>query len=248
MPYPAAFVSTAVLMGVFAHYASAQTALPDHAVQQMFGARVTIATGQVTRIRDGQPWAVSQGEQVPVRQSLATGADGYAHFELVGGSSFDLFANSRAIFRQNTATEGDLLDVISGRVRIKLRPTWDQPIQRIYTPSAIITANEPAAVSLAVDEDDTVRIDVMEGEVKVQHTRLPSTSPVLIRAIDAVLVQPDEPISYRVDRGSLYRYTVKPIVDLWSILTPHRDHDGETTTTTKFLAEAYKPTRQQRFE
>lgn len=246
MRHQAAFVSIAFFMSALAQYAAAQTALPDHAVQQPFQARVTIATGQVTRIRDQQPWTVNQGERIPVRQTLETGSDGYAHLELAGGSSFDLFANSKVIFRQNTASEGDLLDVLSGRVRLRLHPTWDQPLQRIYTPTAIITTDEPAVVSLAVDEDDTVRVDVMEGEVKVQHTLLPRTSPVLVRAIDAVLVQPDQPISYRVDRGSLYRYTVKPIVDLWFALTPGGSRESETTT--KFLAEADRPARPQRFE
>lgn len=239
MPHPAAFLSAAFFMGMFSHYAVAQTALPDHAVQQPFQARVTSATGQVIRIHDKEPWVVMQGERIPVRQVLETGADGYAQLELAGGSSFELFANSTVTFRKNPASEGDLLDVASGRVRIHLHPTYDQPIQRIYTPSAIITTDEPATVSLAVDEDDTVRVDVMEGEVKVQHTLLPRTSPVLVRAIDAVLVQPDQPISYRVDRGSLYRYTVKPIVDLWFALTPGRSRESETTT--RFLAEAYRP-------
>jgi len=246
MPYPAAFVSTAVLMGAFVQYAIAQTALPDHAVQQPFQARVTIANGEVTRIRDHQPWAISQGERIPVGQVMETGSDGYAHCELLGGSSFDLFANSKVTFRKNIASEGDLLDVMSGRVRIHLHPTWDQPIQRIYTPTAVITTEQPAILSLAVDEDDTVRIDVMEGEVQVQHTRLPSTSPVLVRAIDAVLVQPEQPISYRVDRGSLYRYTVKPIVDLWVALTP--GHQQESDTTARFLAEDYQPSRQKRLQ
>ena len=74
----------------------------------------------------------------------------------------------------------------------------------------------------------------MEGEVKVQHTLLPNASPTVVHAVDAVLVQPGQPISYRVDRGSLYRYTVKPIVDLWAAITPSHGHDS--TVTSKFLA------------
>lgn len=241
-----AFVSAAFWLSVFANCAAAQTALPDHAVQRPFQARVTSANGRVTRIRDGQPWAISAGEQIPVQQLLATGSDGYAHFELANRSSFDLFANSRVVFRQNTATAGDLLDVISGRVRIHLRPSGGQPRQRIYTPSAIITAEEPATISLAVDEDNTVRIDVMEGEVKIQHTLLPSASPILVRAIDSVLVHPDQPLSYPEDHGVLYRYAVKPLVDLWCALTPGREQDSETTA--RFLARTYEPTPLRRLQ
>lgn len=246
MPSSAVFVSAAICVSAFATCANAQTVLPDRAVQEPFQAHVTIATGQVTRTRDNEPWAISQGERIPVQQTLKTGRDGYARFELAGGSNFDLFANSKVVFRQNIASEGDLLDVISGRVRIHLQPTWNQTIQRVYTPSAVITAEQPATVSLAVDEDDTVRIDIVEGEIQVQHTRLPRTSPVLVKAVDAVLVQPDQPISYRVDRGSLYRYTVKPILDLWIALTPARRQESDTSS--RFLAENVQPGRQKRLE
>jgi hypothetical protein len=177
---------------------------------RVYEARATVVTGQVTRVRDEQPWAVSSGERVPMRQTITTGPDGYAHFEVGGGSSFDLYSNSRVIFRQNTASAGDLLDVLTGRVRIHLRPTFEQPQERVFCPVAVITTqHQPATLAIAVDEDDTVRIDVLEGEVAVQHTLLPRNEPTLVRAVDAILVKKDEPISRRVDRGSLYKYTVK---------------------------------------
>jgi hypothetical protein len=183
---------------------------PQDPGMQPYEARATSVIGQVTRVRDEQPWAVSSGERVPVRQTITTGPDGYAHFEVGGGSSFDLYSNSRVIFRQNTASAGDLLDVVAGRVRIQLRPTLQQPQQRVFCPVAVITTqHQPATLAIAVDEDDTVRIDVLEGEVAVQHTLLPRNDPTLVRAVDAILVKKDEPISRRVDRGSLYRYTVK---------------------------------------
>ena len=167
-------------------------------------------TGQVTRIRDEQPWAVSSGERVPVRQTITTGPDGFARFEVRGGSTFEIFANSRVVFRENTASAGDLLDVVSGRARIHLEPTAGEPQQRVFCPVAIVSAHRQGATfAIAVDEDDTARIDVFEGEVAVQHTLLPRNEPTLVRAVDAILVKKDEPISRRVDRGSLYKYTVK---------------------------------------
>jgi hypothetical protein len=175
----------------------------------MYEAHATSVRGQVTRMRDELPWAVSSGERVPIQQVITTGDDGYAHFEVNGGSSFDLFSNSRVVFRQNAASAGDLLDVMGGRIRIHLQPSTDQPQQRVYTPAAIISARRPATIALAIDEDDTVRVDVLEGEVRVQHVFLPRTEPVLVRALDAIVVQKDQPISRQVDRGSIYRYTVK---------------------------------------
>jgi len=202
-------------------------------------ARATSVTGQVTRTRDEQPWALSSGERVPVRQVITTGGDGYAHFAVAGGGNFDLFSNSRVVFRQNVASAGDLLNVVAGRVRIHVVPSAGHLQQRIFTPSAVVTALQTSTVSIAVDEDDTVRIDVLEGEVRVQHTKLPRSEPTIVRAVDAILVQRDEQISRRVDRGSLYRYTVKPLHDLWTAVTPgHSSHDGEPIEGNKFLAEA----------
>jgi hypothetical protein len=210
----------------------------DESAMQPYEAHATAVTGKVSRERDRQPWAVSTGERVPVRQVISTGNDGYAHFTVAEGANFDIYSNSRVVFRQNTARAGDLLDVIAGRVRVHLQPSMNQPQQRIFTPTATIDANQPATVALAIDEDDTLRIDVLEGEVRVRHTKLPKADPTLVRALDAILVRPDEPISRQVDRGSLYRYTVKPFKDIWLAVTPGHSgsHNGDVIEGDKFLA------------
>jgi hypothetical protein len=219
----------------------AQSPEVDWSATQIREARATSVTGQVSRIRDGQPWAVSTGDRIGIQQMITTGSDGYAHFKVAGGGSFDLFANSRVVFRQNAANSGDLLDVLAGRVRIHLQPSVGQLQQRIFCPVAIITAHELATVALAVDEDDTARIDVMEGAIGVQHAFLPSSEPVLVTAVDAVLVHKDQQISHQLDRGSLYRYTVKPLKDILSAITlGHSGRGGQTDPegTSKFLAQA----------
>jgi hypothetical protein len=215
----------------------AQNPPVDSSAMRRNEAHAITVTGQVTRIRDQQPWAVSSGEQVPIQQIISTGGDGYARFAVEGGSSFELLSNSRIVFRQNMASAGDLLDVVGGRVRIQLHPTASQPQLRIFTPVAVVMAMQPAAISIAVDEDDSVRIDVLEGEVRVQHKLLPRNEPTIVRAVDAILVQPDHQISRRVDRGSLYRYTVKPLHDLWTAVTPGHSHSGEPIEQNKFVAE-----------
>ncbi len=208
----------------------------DASAMQLYEAHATSVSGQVSRIRDEQPWALTAGERVPIQQLITTGSDGYAHFEVAGGSSFDLFSNSRVIFRQNAASAGDLLDVLAGRVRIHLRPTMEQ--QRVFTPVAVISTHGPATLAVAVDEEDTVRIDVMEGEIRVQHALLPRNESTLVRAIDAIIVQKDQPISRRVDRGSLYRYTTK----VWTAmkLGHSGSRNGDPVEGKKFLAEAIR--------
>ena len=209
----------------------------DQAVVQKYEARATVVTGKVTRSRDAQPWALSAGERVPIQQVIETGPDGFAHFEVAGGGSFDIFANSRVGFRQNAASAGDLLDVLAGRVRIHMKPNPSQPMQRILTPSAWISTLQEATVAIAIDEDAAMRIDVLEGEIRVQHTLRPRSEPTIVRAVDAILVRRDQQITRQLDRGSLYRYTVKPLHDLWTAVTPgHSSKAGEPIEGNHFLA------------
>lgn len=195
-------------------------------------ADAAVVTGKVTYLRDDRPWAVSSGEMVPLGKTINTGDDGYGHFRVAGGDTFDIFSNSQVLFRGNAGNPGDLLDVHSGRVRIHLAPGKRDLQQRIFTPTAIISTHGASSLSLAVDEEGTVRIDVTEGEIRVQHTLLPRSEPVLVRAIDAILVRRNETVSRQVDRGSLYRYTVK----IWSALTlGHSGHDGQPIEGNRFL-------------
>ena len=195
-------------------------------------ADAAVVTGKLTYLRDDRPWAVSSGEMVPLGKTIHTGDDGYGHFRVAGGDTFDIFANSQVLFRGNAGNPGDLLDVHSGRVRIHLAPGQRDLQQRIFTPVAIISAHRAASLALAVDEEGTVRIDVTEGEIRVQHALLPRSEPVVVRAIDAILVRRNETVSRQVDRGSLYRYTVK----IWSALTfGHSGHDGQPVEGNRFL-------------
>ena len=218
--------SALLLLATAPRHVNAQISPLGSSVQKPYEAHVVIATGDVTRLRDQQPWAVIEGEPVPVRQTITTGPDGYARFELAGGSRFELFANSQVIFRRNTANEGDLLDVLAGRVRAHFHPTGDQPVQRIFTPAAILSSTQPATVSLAIDEDNTVRIDILEGQIKIQHALLPRATPITVKAIDAVLVQPGEPLVYQAAHGTFYRYAIKPILILWTYLIPYHERDN----------------------
>ena len=232
-----AYVLTVLLCASGLH---AQNAVSDPLATRAFQAQATLVNGQVTRLRDDQPWAISSGDQVPVQQTLSTGQDGYAQLKVAGGSTFEILSNSKIIFRQNVSNPNDIVDVLAGRVRLQLRPKRGEQ-QRVFCPSAIISAHLPTSLALAVDEDDTVRIDVIEGEVRVQHARWPGNE-VLVRAIDSILVQKDEEISRRVDRGTLYRYRARIMT---AITFGHAGHGAEPIEGNKLLARAHagRPTR-----
>ena len=214
----------------------AQNLPVDPAVMTRYEAHATSVSGTVDRVRDALPWAVTNGERVPIQQIITTGTDGFARFEVQGGSSFDLLSNSKVVFRENAASAGDLLDVVAGRVRVHFQPGPGQWQQRVFSPTAIVSTHQPSTISVAVDEDNAVRIDVLQGEVRVQHTLLPRSEPVLLKAVDAILIRPEEPISRRVDRGTLYRYTVRILV----ALTPGHKNN-EPIEAKPLLAQAQPP-------
>ena len=230
-------LSSAVSLSIaLAASVGGQTVAGNRPAMPSYQAQAKVVSGDVSRVRDGEPWAVSAGEGVPLQDVITTGADGYARFEVPGGSSFELFGNSRVVFRQNPANAGDLVDVLAGRVRIHLQPAAGMQQLRVFCPVAILSTHQTTTIALGVDEDETTRIDVMEGEVRVQHTLLPRNEPVLVKAVDAILVQKDQPISHRVERGSLYRHTMRILLSL----TPGHasSRNADPIEQGKFLAEA----------
>ena len=64
-------------------------------------AKVTQLTGQVSVPEGHYPWALQVGSVVQVRQVILTGADGFAIFQVSDGSTFEVYPNSRVVFRAN---------------------------------------------------------------------------------------------------------------------------------------------------
>ena len=66
-----------------------------------YAARVETITGQVSVLRDNQPWALSSGDSVQCQQVIISGANGYALLRVSDGSTFEVYPNSRVTFRKN---------------------------------------------------------------------------------------------------------------------------------------------------
>jgi hypothetical protein len=201
----------------------------DSSFLQKDSALVISASGQVSTEKRGQDWAIGPAEHIPVTKPVFTGADGYARFQVAGGASFEVFAHSYVVFRKNPGNPQDLLDITTGRVRVQTQSSAEQPLaSRILTPVSIIVCHGAATFAIAVDdEDDTTRIDVQQGEVFVQHARMPQKEPLMVKAGDSISIQSDEPlISRRLDRGSLYRYAFHTILKtLGSAVPGHAGKD-----------------------
>jgi hypothetical protein len=210
----------------------------DNSALQDSDARATYVDGQVSRVSGQElPWALSAGEHVAVQQMITTGPDGLARFEVLGGTTFEIFSRSRVYFRKNVASAGDLIDIEEGRVKVDIRfGAQRSAVQRVFTEAVVITARANASITVAVEDDGTTRVDVQQGQVIVQHAIHPSSDATVVKAGDAISVHKNEPISRKIDRGSLYRYVFRSIVDALAVYaTKHvPDHDfmgdvGEST-------------------
>ena len=217
----------------------------DNSTTQDSDARATYVDGQVSRV-SGQdlPWALSPGEHVAVQQMITTGPDGLARFEVLGGTTFEIFSRSRVYFRKNVASAGDLIDIEEGRVKVDIRfGAQRSAVQRVFTEASVITARANASITIAVEDDGTTRVDVQQGQVIVQHAIHPSSDATVVKAGDAISVHKNEPISRKIDRGSLYRYVFRSIVDALAVYASKRvpDHDflgdgGESTVAQNLTA------------
>lgn len=211
----------------------------DSAALQKDAATVISADGQVSFEKDGQEWAIERAQRISVTMPLVTGTNGYARFQVAGGTSFELFAHSRLIFRKNPGNPQDLLDLETGRVRVQMSPSATQPLQnRVMTPAAIILCHGAATVAIAVDdEDNSTRIDVLQGEVLVQHALLPRADPVLVKAGDAISVQADAPLVLRrLDRGFLYHLSFQKIWKTLGSAVPGHKSEKEGAPDAEFVA------------
>jgi ferric-dicitrate binding protein FerR (iron transport regulator) len=238
---------TALLAGFLLAQALHASSDVDSTALQKDGAIIIAASGQVSTEKKGQDWAIGTAERMWVTKPILTGADGYARFQVAGGTTFEVFAHSRVVFRPNPGNPQDLLDIPTGRVRVQAEFSPGQPLlTRIITPAAIIMCRGAATLSIAVDdEDNTTRIDVEQGEAEIQHARIPRASPVLVKAGDSIAVDASQPLVLRrLDRGSLYHYAFHTLWKTLGSAIPGRgsksDKDGGPTET-EFVADSRRP-------
>lgn len=178
-------------------------------------AKVVSLTGAVSVLRDSQPWALSVGDSVQVRQVIVSGPDGHAVFQVSDGSTFEVFPNSYVTFRKNPPNWRDLLDVLVGRVKVHIQKLGNQPNpNRIYTPTAVISVRGTTFDVDVNDEDESTQVSVEEGTVAVQHALLPRGNPKILNTGDTLVVYKTQPLEAHVlDRGTVAQHVLRALID-----------------------------------
>jgi hypothetical protein len=173
-------------------------------------AKVVTLVGQVSVLRDNSPWALNVGDVIQPRQVIITGAESFAEVALPDGSKFEVFANSRVVFRDNPGNWKDLLDVLVGRIKVHVQKLGGQPnFNRVRTPTAVISVRGTVFDVAVEDEDDTTLISVEEGQVAVEHLKRPGPTKILNPG-EWIRVYKNQPLAARaVDRGAIARGTAR---------------------------------------
>jgi len=165
-------------------------------------ARVLEMTGRVSILRDSAEVALFPGSVVQPKQIVFTGADGYAKFQLADGSTFEVFNNSKVVFRENPGSWQDLLDVVIGRVKVFIEHRNGPNHNRVTTQTAVISVRGTVFDVVVEDEDATTLVSVDEGRVAVQHRLL--GGEVQLDAGESFRVYRNQPLAVnRVNKGSI---------------------------------------------
>jgi hypothetical protein len=177
-------------------------------------AKVITMTGQVSVLRDSEPWALNVGDLVQAQQVILTGPDGYAKFQTSDGSTFEVYPSSNIIFRKNPGSLHDLLDLFVGRVKVHIQRWGGQPNpNRVMTPTAVISVRGTIFDVSINDDDETTIVSVEEGSVEVRHALKPGAAKI-VNAGESLHVYRDEPLAQSViDKNELFHRIMRGLGD-----------------------------------
>jgi hypothetical protein len=187
---------------------------PQHAAKAM------TVEGRVSVLRNLREWAISVGDPIQPKETVVTGIDGHAVFQVADGSHFEVFPNAKVVFRNSPPNWRDLLDVLAGKVRIYVQHKDTKPNpNRVITPTAVISVRG-TTFEIDVDEDETTVIEVEEGSVEVQHALLPTGQRRILTAGESLRVQRTEPIARgKWSTGDVFKAALRIAIDAAVIAT-----------------------------
>ncbi|MDP9054464.1 MAG: FecR family protein [Acidobacteriota bacterium] len=196
-------------------------------------AKLVSFTGQISVLRDNNPWALNLGDLVEPQQVIVTGSDGYGVFKVSDGSTFEVFPKSRVVFRQNRGDWKDLLEVWLGKVRVQIEHPGGLPNNnRVRTSSAVISVRGTIFDVEVEDEDGTTLVLDEEGQVEVRHL-LKVGEPKILNAQEYIRVYKNEPIARKlIDKGSALQRAARAASDALYQVALNAARGGATTART----------------
>ena len=178
-------------------------------------AMVLVQSGDVSQLGDraGYRATIKPCGMVSQQQTIKTGADGYAKFQVSDGSTFEVFPNSEVTFRK-TYGIGDLLNVWMGKVKVYIQhlPGIPNP-NNVTTPTALISVRGTIFDVDVQGLDGTTFVTLDEGIVDVRHL-LVASGIVRLNPGESIQVLPNTPlVPLAHDRGFVLRQVLKGLED-----------------------------------
>jgi len=166
-------------------------------------AKVVAADGQVSVLRNAELWVLSPDSIVRVGETIVTGPQGSARLQISDGSTFDVYPNSRVVFRANPGNLRELLEVFLGNVKVHIQTYGGRPNPyRVHSPTAVI-AVRGTIFEVGVEDDTVTSVAVDEGLVEVTHRLLPG-KPVPLLPGQSLRVFPNAALAAaRIDKMSI---------------------------------------------
>jgi hypothetical protein len=189
-------------------------------------AKALVINGNVSVLRDGNPWALFEGNTVRPQQMVKTGPDGYARFQVSDGSTFEVFPDSQVVFRANPPSWRDLLDVVIGRVKIYIQhlPGIPNP-NNVSSPTAVISVRGTVFEVNVEDADGTTFVSVDEGLVAVR-SKAPAGGEVLLQPTESIRVFKNQPLAQKMDKSGIARAVARALQDAARVALQQRQVGG----------------------
>jgi ferric-dicitrate binding protein FerR (iron transport regulator) len=201
--------------------------------QSGIAAKLVQMSGQVSVMKGNAAWALNVGDLIQPQQLIVTGPDGSATFQVSDGSTFEVFPNSKAIFRETMGDWRDLIRMVIGRVRVEIQHLGGQPNpNKVRTPTAVVSVRGTIFDVTVEDDEGTTLVLVEEGRVQVQHVLQPGAPKFLERG-EWVEVFWNQPLAARkIDHGPVYQQILHAAKDAaYEILMHSRGATGAASGT-----------------
>src|SRR5581483_10321323 len=152
---------------------------------------------------DNGPWVLNINDTITPGKVIITGADGYALFRVSDGSTFEVFQNSKTVFRRSPQNWSDILDVIVGHVKVHIQKLLDNKPNhnKVHTPTAVISVRG-TIFDVVVEDEDVTFVSVDEGLVAVENLTAPGAER-LLNPGESIRIFRGQAIAKKVDKGSL---------------------------------------------
>jgi ferric-dicitrate binding protein FerR (iron transport regulator) len=198
-----------LLVAAAAAVCPAQPHLPD------YNAKVIEQVGQVSALGGQGLQALFPNDAVKPQQTIVTGHDGYARFQVSDGSTFEVFPDSKMVFREHLGNLEDILNVMIGRVKVVIQHLNGLPnYNKVSSPTAVISVRGTIFDVVVEDEEGTTLVSVDEGLVGVLNTTAPGNG-VLVNPGESIRVYRNQPLALRqIDKGSAAREALRAAQDI----------------------------------